>query len=235
MNLAIVTPTRNRWSAMLEQTKRIAAQIGPDDYWIIVIDQDNPPSGKFYDEFTNLIGVKRLYWALLHYLREDPPVARVNYAHNVGAALAPPGCAVVEVDDHDFIEPNALSDVRHALEAGYDYVFGCYKQQALIPTPTGKILCEPWPTVTRSYQKGGIERGDLGTDGIGLRAIRRELWDKLGGWRLDVWPCADKDFAIRAERAGASITCLESALCTVTVEGDSLSATYRGVNPLAEA
>ena len=96
-------------------------------------------------------------------------------------------------------------------------------------------MVEPWEDVKRTYTAGGFERGELGTDGLALRAIRRELWDKLGGWDVRVWPCADKDFASRAERAGANITCLDAFLCTVTIEPDSLSAEYRGVNPqLAE-
>lgn len=235
MNLAIITPTRRRWSAVLEQAQRLSAQIGADDRWIIVIDNDSPPDAKIHEKLKELIGPERLAFCLLHYMREEVPVARVNYAHNVGVQMAPPGYGIVELDDHDPLEPNALSELRHALEAGYDYVFGNYKQRALFPTPTGRVISETWPNVTRTYQSGGIERGELGTDGIALRAFTRELWDKLGGWDVRVWPCADKDFAIRAERSGANIVCLDAFLCTVTIEGDSLSANYRGVNPLAEA
>ena len=234
MNLAIITPTRRRWKALEEQAIRLAPQLGVEDRWIIVIDQDHSPSSQVVERFNQLIGIERLVWCLLCYQRSDPPVACVNRARNVGAALAPPGYALVELDDHDLIDKYALSEIRHALEAGADYVFGGYKQRALFPTAGGKVLIEIWPDITRSYSPGGFARDEMGADAIGLRAIRRELWDKLGGWRLDVWPCADKDFARRAERAGASIVCLELPLCTVTIEGDSLSAEYRGRNPVAE-
>lgn len=231
MNLALITPTRNRWYWLTEQAKRIAAQLGQDDCWVIVIDQDNVPP-KVVEQLNELVGVERLYWALLCYARQNPPVARISYAHNVGVAMAPPGHAIVEVDDHDLLEPGALDAVREALDRGVDYVFGCYHQQAIIDGPGGRTFVEPWPDVQREYPVDGFARDALGTDGIALRAIRRTLWDRLGGWKLDVWPCADKDFAVRAERLGASIECLPQFLCTVTVEPDSLSANYRGVNPL---
>lgn len=231
MNLAVITPTRRRWQALEEQAARLAPQLGPDDRWIIVIDQDHSPSGRLVEQFNQWIGAERLVWCLLCYLRPDPPVARVNHARNAGAALAPPGAHIVELDDHDLIENYALSEVRRAFDAGYDYVFGGYKQRALFQAPGGKLLSETWPNVAHAYSPGGFARNDLGADGIGLRAVRRELWNKLGGWRLDVWPCADKDFARRAEQSGAQIICLEMPLCTVTIEGDSLSAEYRGQNP----
>lgn len=233
MNLALITPTRRRWRALEEQAAKLAPQLGAEDRWIIVIDQDHSPSPRLVDRLNQLIGAERLVWCLLCYQRPDPPAARVNHARNAGAALAPAGYHLVELDDHDPIESYALSEIRHAFDAGWDYVFGCYKQRALFQAPGGKLVCETWPNVERTYSPGGFGRDELGADGIGLRAIRRPWWDKLGGWRLDVWPCGDIDFARRAEQAGARIVCLDVPLCTVTIEADSLSANYRGQNPHA--
>jgi len=221
--------------ALYEQATRIAPQLEPDDCWVIVVDGDIPPQGKLLTAINSLIGEHRLYWVLLHYLRQAVPVARVSHARNVGGAMAPAGFDIVEVDDHDPVEPKTLELVRKAFDDGADYVFGNYRQRSFIyGHPSGRVMVEPWQDVRRSYSPGGFERNDIGADGIGLRAIRRSLWDKLGGWSLDVWPQADKDFALRAERAGASIACLPEFLCTVTIEPDSLSATYRGINPLKE-
>lgn len=233
MSLAIITPTRRRMHALYEQAIRLAPQLRDDDCWVIVIDQDEPPQGKMLDKFNQLIGETRLHWCLLHYLRSSVPVARVSHARNVGVAMAPAGFDIVEVDDHDPIEPNALELIRSAFDDGADYVFGGYHQRSFIyGHPSGRVMVEPWVDVTRSYAPGGFERNDLGSDGIGLRAIRRSLWDRLGGWSLSVWPQADKEFALRAERAGANIRCLPDFLCTISIDADSLSGQFRGVNPL---
>jgi hypothetical protein len=143
--------------------------------------------------------------------------------------LAPVGAALVEIDDHDLVESHALDEFRLALANDYDYVFGWHRQQAVLAGPQGRDYLEPWPDVRHQYIRGGFERGEI--DAIGPRGIRRSLWDKLGGWDPNVWPRADKDFAIRAERAGAAIACLELPLATVTIEPDSLSAVFRGHAP----
>lgn len=233
MSLAIVTPTRQRMHALYEQAVRLAPQLKDDDCWIIIVDADQFPYGKLFEGIVNMIGEQRLYWCCLHYLRSSVPVARVNYAHNAGVAMAPAGFDIVEVDDHDQIEPNALELIRSAFDDGADYVFGGYHQRSFIyGHPSGRVMVEPWVDVTRTYSPGGFVRNDLGSDGIGLRAIRRTLWDRLGGWSLSVWPQADKDFALRAEYAGANIRCLPDFLCTVSIDADSLSGQFRGVNPL---
>lgn len=231
MNLSVVTPTCRRWVHILEQAPVLAPQLRDDDKWIIVIDNDQTPMSVI-NKLNDTIGIEKLVWAQLSYLRPIPPVNRVNHARNVGAAMAPGGHHLVELDDHDLIEKYTLDEVRAAFDAGWDYVFGNYKQRAIIHGhPSGKAMVEPWPDVKRSYLPGGFSRNDTGTDGIGLRAVRRELWNSLGGWRTDVWPQADKDFAIRAEAHGARIVCLDLPLCTVTIDPDSLSGEYRGANP----
>jgi len=178
------------------------------------------------DEIETLIGRGRLVWVDLNYARPVPPVACVNAARNAGAALAPAGCDLVEVDDHDLLEPLALAQIRHAFASGCDYVFGDFHQQAIVESPDGRSVLETWPDVKHDYRPGGFTRGEI--EAIGVRAIRRELWDRLGGWSNKVWPCADYDFATRAEAVGANIICLDQPLCTVTVEAESLSGEYRG-------
>lgn len=220
-------------NALYEQAVRLAPQMHPEDCWVVVVDNDVPPQGKLFDQINGMIGAERLHWVLLQYLRQSVPVACVNHARNVGGAMAPAGFDIVEVDDHDLLENDALEQIREAFDNGADYVYGGYHQRTFIyGHPSGKIMVEPWVDVIRSYSPGGFERNDLGSDGIGPRAIRRSLWDNLGGWSLDVWPQADKDFALRAERSGAQIHCIEKPLCTVTIDADSLSGEYRGVNPL---
>ena len=234
MNLAIVTPTRNRWQWLAQQAQRIAPQLGRDDLWIIVADNDAPPQG-FEEALTEMIGGERLVFCLLGYRRYEPPFARVNYAHNVGASLAPAEHAIVEIDDHDLIEPDALPAVRKSLDEGADYVCGWYKQDALITGPRGGRYIEPWPNAKPTYELGAFGSGTAGDCGAGLRAIRRCIWNELGGWDTNVWPSADRDLAIRAEAIGVRIVCLPQFLCTVLIDPDGISATYKGGFPLEAA
>jgi hypothetical protein len=228
MPLAIITPTRKRWHWLLEQARALAPQMRAGDCWVVVVDNDEP-NEKAIDQVTRLVGQERLTWAMLSYLRPCVPAACVNRCHNLGAALAPAAADLVEIDDHDLIEPCALDEIRLALANDCDYVFGWHRQQALLAGPNGRDYLETWPDVRHAYVRGGFERGEI--DAIGPRAIRRSLWNKLSGWDLDVWPCGDKDFALRAERAGAAIVCLELPLATVTIDPESLSAAFRGRAP----
>lgn len=228
IRLAIITPTRKRWHWLLQQARSLAPQLRDDDRWVVVVDNDQPDE-KAIDHVSQLIGQERLIWAMLCYMRPCVPAACINRCHNVGAAIAPADAHLVEIDDHDLVEPHALDEIRLALVNDYDYVFGWHRQQALLAGPNGRDYLETWPDVRHDYARGGFERGEI--DAIGPRGIRRSLWDKLGGWDPHVWPCADKDFARRAEQAGASIVCLELPLATVTIEPDSLSAAFRGRAP----
>jgi hypothetical protein len=222
--LSIITPTRRRWHWLARQAEILAGQLGPADRWIVVGDNDGPPADAWND-VARKVGHERLILIDLSYARPVPPAGCVNVARNAGAALAPAGCDIVEVDDHDLLEPFALSEIRHAFEAGYDYVFADFHQQALVELPDGRAAIETWPDVKHDYRRGGFARHEI--EAIGVRAIRRELWDRLGGWSNTVWPCADYDLAQRAEAAGARVVCLEQPLCTVLIDPESLSAENR--------
>ena len=157
----------------------------------------------------------------------------MNVAHNVGASLAPPEHAIVEIDDHDLIEPGALDTVRKALADGADYVFGWYKQAAIITGPRGGRYIEPWPWVKPTYELFGFTAERMGDGGAGMRAIRRSIWNRLGGWDVNKWPSGDRDLAKRVEGVTAEIVCLPQYLCEVLIDPDGISATYKG-EPLPE-
>jgi hypothetical protein len=223
--LALITPTRGRWQWLTRQAEIVAAQLDEHDRWIVVCDNDRPPAG-VWDEIEGRMGHERLVSIVLNYARPVPPVGCVNRARNAGAALAQAGYDIVEVDDHDLLLPDALDRIRRALEAPSDYGFGGFHQQALVDVPDGRAVLEAWPDVKHDYQPGGFTRHEI--EAIGVRAIRRELWDRLGGWSGTVWPCADYEFAQRAEAAAARIVCLDEPLCTVLIDPESLSAKFRG-------
>ena len=224
MPLALITPTRRRWNWLTQQAEAIAPQLRDDDRWIIAIDNDVPEPGAV-ERITRMVGEGRLVWLDCSYARPVPPVACVNHLRNAATALAPPEADIVEVDDHDLLTPYALSEIRAALEAGYDYVFGWQHQQALIEGPNGKSYVECWPDVCHAYEPGGFERREI--DAIGVRGFTRWLWDRLGGWDARVWPGGDHFFALRAERIAARIVCLEQFLCTVLIDPQGLSGQYR--------
>ncbi|HEV3006477.1 MAG TPA: glycosyltransferase family A protein [Pirellulales bacterium] len=223
--LALITPTRGRWQWLTRQAEIVAAQLHEHDRWIVVCDNDWPPAD-VWDEIEGRIGHEQLVSIALNYARPVPPVACVNRARNSGAAMAPPSYDIVEVDDHDLLKPGALERIRGAFAAGADYVFGDFHQQALVELPDGRAVLESWPDVKHVYLPGGFTRHEI--EAIGVRAIRRELWDRLGGWSETVWPCADYDFAQRAEAAAARIVCLVEPLCTVLIDPESLAANFRG-------
>lgn len=221
--LGIVTPTRLRWKWLVQQAEALAPQLGPTDHWVIVVDFDEPDQ-QALERIRGLVG-ERLTVAFLDYQRTSP-FARVNQARNSGVALLPPHVTgIVELDDHDIISPDALSLIRHGL-SDFDYVFGDYRQQAVIPSPMGNLL-EPWPTVERTYKAGDFQAGNI--EAIGLRAFRMTTWDRVGGWPLHIWPCADMAFAQHVEHLGLSVGHIPEVLSTVTIEPDSLSANFRGV------
>lgn len=227
ISLAIVTPTRRRWQWLAQQAQRIAPQLHDNDRWIVVIDNDQAPQ-ELMDAIIEIVGPERLICCLLSYLRPEPPVGCVNVAHNAGASLAPSEHAIVEIDDHDLIEPGALDAVRTALADGADYVFGWYKQEALITGPRGQRYIEPWPFVKPTYEHGAFRKGTMGDGGAGMRAIDRKLWNDLGGWDVSAWPSGDRQLAIRAEAEATRIVCIPQFLCTVLIDPDGISATYKG-------
>jgi hypothetical protein len=243
------------------QASAIAGQLGPDDRWIIAVDNDQLDKN-VVGEIARMIPSDQLIWLHCAYARPNPPVACVNRLRNAATALAPPRHDIVEVDDHDLLAPYALAEIRTALAAGYDYVFGWHHQQAVVDAPVsvGNALCgvpqgndgsstgksrnategvpyrrapshiAPWPEVQHRYQRGAFERREI--DAIGVRAFKRWLWTKLGGWATNVWPGGDYHFALRAESIGAKIVCLEQPLCTVTIEAESISAANRQVQAI---
>ncbi|HET6880426.1 MAG TPA: hypothetical protein VFI31_09740, partial [Pirellulales bacterium] len=138
MSLSLITPTRRRWHWLREQARAIAGQLAPLDRWIIAVDNDRPDKTVVGD-VARLIPAEQIIWLHVAYTRPEPPVGCVNRLRNAATALAPIGHDIVEVDDHDILAPYALSEIRTALAAGYDYVFGWYHQQAVVEAPPSSL------------------------------------------------------------------------------------------------
>jgi hypothetical protein len=208
MPLAIITPTRDRFEFLAEQATLLAPQLGPDDLWLIGCD-NSPPRPTALATIGEIVPRPFVVWMNFEYTHEST----VDRVANALVAFALPAHDIVEVDDHDPLSPDTLSEIRHAFEAGHDYVFGWHEQRIQIEAGAD---WERWPTVERDYTPGAFARHEY--DAIGLRAVRRSLWDRLGGRDSERFPFGHYDLAVRAEAAGASIVCLQKALCAVTVE-----------------
>lgn len=208
MPLAIITPTKWRWPLLLEQASALAPQLVDGDLWIIGCDSCDMPAW-VVNAIVRLIPPERL--ADLRFSYSDQGRAVDRLARSL-AAFAPPTHDICEVDDHDPLSVDALSEIRHAFDAGYDYIMGWHHQRVQLE-PGGPW--EQWPTVEREYTPGAFARHEF--DAIGLRAVRRSLWDKLGGRDSSKFPVGHYDMAVRAEAAGAKIVCLQKPLCTVTI------------------
>lgn len=222
MNLAVTTPTRDRWQWLAMQAGRLLPQLGERDQWIIVADVDPFPAD-LGEQMVREFG-SRLTVVELSYARSHPPFGRVNRARNVAAAMAECGAAIVELDDHDLIEPGALDAIREAIDAGADYVFGDVRQQALVDCPDGRTLIETWPDVHRGYVPGRLD--ECIVDGLGVRAISRLAWDAVGGWNPAAWPGGDRDMATRIEGFGLRVVHLPQLLCIITHDPDGVTAKY---------
>lgn len=122
VRLDVVTVTRDRPVDLMKQAELLAPQLGPNDRWLIANDAGTMPERMPWD-IGALIGEENLFFVGLNYKRTSP-MGTVNRARHSICSLARPGAWIVELDDHDFIEPEALARVRDAICSGAMFVYG---------------------------------------------------------------------------------------------------------------
>ena len=190
MPLSLVTPTRRRWHWLRRQARAIAGQLAPDDRWIIAVDNDRPDN-KVLGDIARLVPAEQITWLHAAYTRPAPPVACVNRLRNAATALAPAGHDIVEVDDHDLLAPYALAEIRAALSAGYDYVFGWQHQQAVISVGNG-LRAVPLVDGLRAVPLvDGLRAVPGPTDGLSIGHSRNGTESvpyRRIGTQIEVWP-----------------------------------------------
>ena len=213
--LCVVTPTRKRWFWLAKQAEALIPQLGPGDLWVIVVDNDEP-NAELLEAIMGKLGTRAVA-ITLHYARPNPPVGCVNRARNIGALMSG-GRDIVEVDDHDVVEPDALKHVREALDAGAHYVYGDCHSNALIQVTEGSFVQETWPDIKGPF---GEER-----EVIGLRAMCRDAWLAIGGWGI-AWPGGDQEMFHEVVDSGLCVLHLDRFLCTVLTVPDSISGMNR--------
>ena len=204
--VGVVIPTLGtpkRCDALHDQCKRLSDQLGRLDSLVVVVDSADPDVRGRVSYIVESFGYLCFPIVISRGPRRKRP--NVGLARNAGVVLT---CSdvIVELDDHDLIEMTAIERIR-SLVHDYDYVFGaCH------------VAGDAAGTIDPGYIPGAFARNEC--EPIGVRAIRRTLWDDLGGWdhRLTRGGCLD--FAKRAEAAGAKIVCTATPLCTITLDID---------------
>ncbi len=189
VRLDIVTPTWARPQSLLEQAERLTPMLGPGDRWIVVDDASPKPVDvrelwmKFSKEQrTRTAGEEPgplggpLVYTTLAYVKEYHPAETVNRARHVGCSLARQNAWIVELDDHDVIQPDALDAIRQNIAAGYTFLFGDHRSIG----PDGMI----GDIQVQPEYKPFLFR-DGAAHAFGVRAFPKLLYDAVGGYRWD--------------------------------------------------
>ncbi len=187
--LDVVTPTWARPQSLLEQAQRLTPMLGPQDRWIVVDDASPQPVDVrelwmcFSEEQRNRTAGEEpgpsggpLLYVGLTYCKDGHPAETVNRARAVGCSMARRDAWIVELDDHDVIQPETLDAIRQNIAAGYVFLYGDHRP--IGPDGmVGDLMIQPdyTPYLFR----------DSAAHAFGVRAFPKVLYDAAGGYRWD--------------------------------------------------
>jgi GT2 family glycosyltransferase len=206
--LWVVVPTRDRPGQCAEQVRRLLAEEPRERVRVCVIDDGSrePP------ELVRDARLRQVWRGA-----SGGP----NAARHDGVSLAPVDAVIVEADDDDPIEPGALRHVAEAFaDPGVKVIYGDYWQA----NSAGERFTDTCGYVEKGeYRPGEFQR--RGAIHVGLRAYRRELYDEVGGYRMDETPAGDLGLMLRFEclLKGRGIVHLARPLCTHVVDMTGVS------------
>jgi len=205
-----VIASRGRPSELCEQLKRLTAQLHEGECVVLVADAD-APTAKVGAQFAPKVRVV--------------PLAQrvgVDDARKVGNAFVPSDAVVCEIDDHDWVEPELLQEVRAAF--GEDSVFLAYCDVwHTDPNHTIRKLREK-PTRGRFCDTGNVF-------GWGMRAYRKWVYDAVGGYPTEHFPANDYELMCRIEQFGGE-ECkrhIRRPLVTVIQDSNGVSAQHKAM------
>jgi hypothetical protein len=173
--LDVVTPTYDRPAELLGLAKALRPQLRRNDRWIVVDDASPEPVG--YSALEAALGPEcpaPLLYVPLSYRRIESAFGTVQYARHISVSCFRPHAWVVEIDDHDWPEADALDLVRAALCGGAAFVYGdvCW--------------CDENGDDKRIFRKPDytpyLLRDSL-CPAEGVRAFPKWLYDLAGGYR----------------------------------------------------
>ncbi len=211
--LWIVIPTLNRREALGRQLELLLEQARGArgrPAVIVVSDDGCDPPVSLPDDTKGDANVRLV--------RSDETLGP-NLARDAAIRLSPPRAVIVEIDDHDLIEPGALRAVDRAFRAGAWLAYGDF----LRVNSRG----EPAPRDART-RKGPYRRYRFREEGalhVGLRAYRRCLYDEVGGYRPEEFPAGDYALMLRMESRlkGRRIVAIPRVLCRATTSVGGIS------------
>jgi len=207
--LWVVIATRDRPSELAEQLARLErerASLRARRVEVVVSDDGSCPP----------VEIPRRSW--LRLVRSETSRGP-NMARDAGARLSPPDAVIVELDDHDLLEPGALAELDRAFRAGAFLAFGdCLRVNSRGDlAPVGPV-----------FQKGKYVPWRLRDEGalhVGVRAYRRALYDEVGGYRAEEFPGGDYALMLRMEARlrGRKIVSIPRPLCRVVTCASGIS------------
>ncbi|MHC4200955.1 MAG: glycosyltransferase family 2 protein, partial [Planctomycetota bacterium] len=207
--LWIVIPTRDRHEALAAQMALLGAEarkLKRRRVEIVVSDDaSTPPVRIDCGRRTRLV-------------RSETPRGP-NAARDAAIRPSPADAVIVEIDDHDPVEPGALREIDRAFRAGAFLAFGDFRrvnsrgEAARVEPVVGKGKYAPW----RFREEGALH--------VGMRAYRRTLYDEVGGYRHDEFPAGDYALMLRMEARlrGRGIVAIPKVLCSVVTSARGIS------------
>lgn len=135
---------------------------------------------------------------ILQRLMDEYPVTGLRLPENEGVAVArnrgnavATGDVIIDLDSDDIAIDGGIGMAVEAIDEGADYVYGDILKRG---EEDVEVERPDWrPNIL-------LSRGCFVT---GLKAYRRVLWEKIGGFDESLRSAVDLDFAIRAEEVGA--------------------------------
>jgi hypothetical protein len=224
VNLDIVTPTCNRGKLLEAQAQLLGPQLTARDRWVIVDDASDPMKGCDWrnEVVPHVPSPDCLLIVSLTYVKHGKH--HVNRARSIGVDQARMNSWVVEIDDHDLIEPGALHHVREAICRGAIFIYG-----------DAMVMAEGDPSRRLQNQKPDYEPWtfrDTANVAEGMRAYPAWLYHVVGGYRWrgpiglngNEFPGGDYCLFLRMELfcGGRGFYRIPGPLCTILRASDSI-------------
>lgn len=184
MKIDIVIPTYNRGSLVVNSIKSACIQ-APFVGNIFLVDNGSVRVGRWVNDFGVVLIEARVGLG-------------ASEARNIGASMATTKY-IAFLDDDDYWMPEYLKNAIPLLETEVDIVVGKLMRQSDGCLPYDyKLLDDSFYGLREIYYK------NPGFGGQNI-IVRRELFEKIGGFDVNLPASNDRDFAVRAMQAGATI------------------------------
>ncbi len=222
----VVTPTCNRHKQLTAQAEKLGPQLRANDRWIIVDDASQTVPNWRTDIVTRLGNADQILIHCLTYVKGDDK-STVNRARSIGCNAARANAWIVEVDDHDLIEPGTLETIRGTICRGAVFIYGDFIATAEHTDRRQTMNKENYtPMMFR----------DQACQSEGIRAFPAWLYHVVGGYRWrgpiglngNEFPGGDYGLFVRMELFcdGQAFIRLPVVLCTVIRTQDSIGIRY---------